>query len=112
MIEANGVTLCAETFGEPADPPILLIMGIGASMLWWEEGFCRMLADGGRFVIATTIATPGDPSPTSRGARGTRARTWSPTPPGCSTPSDDGRALGIGLRPDKTDPPRRTRGVG
>jgi pimeloyl-ACP methyl ester carboxylesterase len=26
-------------------------MGIGGSMLWWEEGFCRMLADGGRFVI-------------------------------------------------------------
>jgi pimeloyl-ACP methyl ester carboxylesterase len=26
-------------------------MGIGASMLWWEEGFCRTLADGGRFVI-------------------------------------------------------------
>jgi hypothetical protein len=20
-------------------------MGTGASMLWWEEGFCRMLAD-------------------------------------------------------------------
>jgi pimeloyl-ACP methyl ester carboxylesterase len=26
-------------------------MGIGASMLWWDEGFCRMLAAGGRFVI-------------------------------------------------------------
>jgi pimeloyl-ACP methyl ester carboxylesterase len=26
-------------------------MGIGASMLWWEEDFCRMLAGGGRFVI-------------------------------------------------------------
>jgi pimeloyl-ACP methyl ester carboxylesterase len=26
-------------------------MGVGGSMLWWEEGFCRMLADGGRFVI-------------------------------------------------------------
>jgi pimeloyl-ACP methyl ester carboxylesterase len=26
-------------------------MGIGASMLWWDEGFCRMLAGGGRFVI-------------------------------------------------------------
>ena len=51
MIEANGVELCTEAFGDPADPPILLIMGIGASMLWWEEGFCRMLADGGRFVI-------------------------------------------------------------
>ena len=38
-------------FGRTADPPILLIMGIGASMLWWEEGFCRQLAEGGRFVI-------------------------------------------------------------
>jgi pimeloyl-ACP methyl ester carboxylesterase len=51
MIEANGVELCTEAFGNPADPPILLIMGIGASMLWWEERFCRMLADAGRFVI-------------------------------------------------------------
>src|ERR687895_2980580 len=51
MVQANGVELCAEAFGDPADPPILLVMGIGGSMLWWEEGFCRMLADGGRFVI-------------------------------------------------------------
>src|SRR5436190_3533499 len=51
VIEATGVELCTESFGEPADPPILLIMGMGGSMLWWEEGFCRMLADGGRFVI-------------------------------------------------------------
>jgi pimeloyl-ACP methyl ester carboxylesterase len=51
MIEANGVELCAEAFGDPADPPILLIMGVGASMLWWEDGFCAMLADAGRFVI-------------------------------------------------------------
>jgi len=51
MIEANDVELCTEFFGDPADPPILLVMGIGGSMLWWEEGFCRMLAGGGRFVI-------------------------------------------------------------
>jgi pimeloyl-ACP methyl ester carboxylesterase len=51
MIEANGVELCTEAFGEPADPPILLIMGMSGSMLWWEEGFCRMLAEGGRFVV-------------------------------------------------------------
>src|SRR5262249_28105148 len=51
MIEANGVELCTESFGDPADPPILLVMGIGASMLWWEEGFCRLLAQGGRLVI-------------------------------------------------------------
>jgi pimeloyl-ACP methyl ester carboxylesterase len=51
MIKANGVDLCTESFGEPGDPPVLLVMGIGASMLWWEEGFCRLLAEGRRFVI-------------------------------------------------------------
>ena len=51
MIEANGVELCTEPFGDPEDSPILLVMGIGGSMLWWEDGFCRMLAEGGRFVI-------------------------------------------------------------
>jgi pimeloyl-ACP methyl ester carboxylesterase len=51
MIETDGVELCTESFGHPQDPPILLIMGTGASMLWWEEGFCQMLADRGRYVI-------------------------------------------------------------
>lgn len=51
MIRVDGVELCTESFGDPQDPPVLLIMGLGASMLWWEEGFCRMLAAGGRFVI-------------------------------------------------------------
>jgi pimeloyl-ACP methyl ester carboxylesterase len=51
MIKANGVELCTEPFGDPGDPPVLLVMGVGASMLWWEEGFCRLLAEGGRFVI-------------------------------------------------------------
>ena len=51
MIEANGVALCTEPFGDPTGPPILLVMGIGGSMLWWDEELCRMLARGGRFVI-------------------------------------------------------------
>ena len=51
MIETNNVELCTEPFGDPADPPILLVMGMGGSMIWWEDDFCRMLADGGRFVI-------------------------------------------------------------
>ncbi|MFB6825419.1 alpha/beta fold hydrolase [Streptomyces virginiae] len=51
VIEVDGIALCTESFGDPTDPPVLLIMGLGASMLWWEEGFCRMLAAGGRFVI-------------------------------------------------------------
>ena len=51
MIDVGGVTLCAESFGDPTDSPILLIMGVGASMLWWDDDLCRQLAAGGRFVI-------------------------------------------------------------
>lgn len=51
MIQTGGAELCTEPFGDPAEPPVLLIMGLGASMLWWDEGFCRLLASGGRFVI-------------------------------------------------------------
>ena len=51
MIDANGVSLCVDTTGDAADPAILLIGGMGASMDWWEEDFCHLLAAGGRFVI-------------------------------------------------------------
>ncbi|WP_063749011.1 alpha/beta fold hydrolase [Streptomyces sp. NRRL B-24484] len=50
-VGADGVELCTESFGDPADPPVLLVMGTGASMLWWDEDFCRLLAAGGRHVI-------------------------------------------------------------
>jgi pimeloyl-ACP methyl ester carboxylesterase len=82
MIEANGVELCTEPFGDPSDPPILLVMGMGASMLWWEDGFCRMLADGGRFVIRydnrdtgrSVTYEPGSPGYTSADLVGDAAR--------------------------------------
>jgi pimeloyl-ACP methyl ester carboxylesterase len=51
IVKANGVDLCVETFGDPADPAVLLIMGAAASMDWWEDEFCERLAAGGRFVI-------------------------------------------------------------
>jgi pimeloyl-ACP methyl ester carboxylesterase len=51
MIDAEGVRLCTEGFGDPVDPPVLLIMGTAASMVWWEDGFCEKLAAGGRFVL-------------------------------------------------------------
>jgi hypothetical protein len=34
MIEANDTTLCTEAVGDPGDPPILLLMGMGSSMVW------------------------------------------------------------------------------
>jgi pimeloyl-ACP methyl ester carboxylesterase len=51
ILNANGVTLCAETFGERRDPAVLLIMGSAASMDWWDEDLCGRIAAGGRFVI-------------------------------------------------------------
>ncbi|BCG92469.1 alpha/beta fold hydrolase [Mesorhizobium sp. 131-2-1] len=43
--------IVSETFGNSADPAVLLIMGAMASMLWWPEAFCRKLAGEGLFVI-------------------------------------------------------------
>ena len=45
------VELCYETFGDPADPALLLVMGLGTQMLWWREEFCAELAERGFFVI-------------------------------------------------------------
>ncbi|MGL4960043.1 MAG: alpha/beta fold hydrolase [Inquilinus sp.] len=50
-VSAGGVEIATEVFGDPAHPPVLLIMGAMASMLWWPEGFCRRLAERGRYVI-------------------------------------------------------------
>ena len=51
LVRANGVEICTEPFGDPSDPPVLLMMGLSGSMIWWDEAFCEMLAAGGRFVI-------------------------------------------------------------
>jgi pimeloyl-ACP methyl ester carboxylesterase len=51
MIKDNEVEICAESFGDSADPAILLIMGAMASMVWWPEEFCIRLADQRRYVI-------------------------------------------------------------
>ena len=87
MIEAHGVELCTEAFGDPRDPPVLLIMGIGASMLWWEEGFCEMLAGGGRFVLRYDHRDTGRSVTYEPGVPGTRAPISSPMRPACSTPT-------------------------
>jgi pimeloyl-ACP methyl ester carboxylesterase len=51
IVEVNGVELCAQTFGSADDPAVLLVMGLGASMLHWEDEFCERLAASSRFVI-------------------------------------------------------------
>jgi pimeloyl-ACP methyl ester carboxylesterase len=45
------IELCYETFGDPADPALLLIMGLGTQMLGWDDEFCATLAGRGFHVV-------------------------------------------------------------
>ena len=40
-----------QTFGNRADPPLLLVMGLATQMLGWHEDFCRALSERGLFVV-------------------------------------------------------------
>lgn len=48
---ANGIEIEYESFGDPSAAPLLLIMGLGAQMLSWDEDFCELLASRGFRVI-------------------------------------------------------------
>ena len=50
-ILTGGHEVCYETFGDPSDPALLLMMGLATQMLGWHEDFCAALADRGFFVI-------------------------------------------------------------
>jgi len=45
------VELCYQTFGTPDGEPLLLVMGLGGPMTWWDPELCRMLVDRGFHVI-------------------------------------------------------------
>ncbi|NGO52533.1 alpha/beta fold hydrolase [Allomesorhizobium camelthorni] len=70
VIRAGGVEIATEAFGNPANPPILLMMGMMASMLWWPAEFCQRLAEQKRYVIRydnrdtglSTAYEPGEPT--------------------------------------------------
>ena len=48
---ANGIEIEYEEFGKAADEPVLLIMGLGAQMILWDDAFCEALAGRGYRVI-------------------------------------------------------------
>lgn len=50
-VTANGIQIEYDTFGDKSSPPLLLIMGLGAQMIHWDEEFCKQLADKGLYVI-------------------------------------------------------------
>ncbi|MEU0564034.1 alpha/beta fold hydrolase, partial [Nonomuraea sp. NPDC005983] len=51
LINVDGVELWTEEFGDPAHPPILLVMGSMSQGVLWPDAFVGRLAAGGRRVI-------------------------------------------------------------
>jgi pimeloyl-ACP methyl ester carboxylesterase len=51
IAHANGIDICYEIFGDAGGEPMLLIMGLGAQMIQWDDDFCRQLAGRGFRVI-------------------------------------------------------------
>ena len=71
-VEANGVTLGVEHFGDAAAP--LVLLAGGTTMLSWPDALCEALARGGRHVVrydlrdsgASTTVDPEAPAYTLR----------------------------------------------
>ena len=47
----TGVDICYDTIGDPAQRPLLLLMGLGGQLTWWDPALCELLAARGFFVI-------------------------------------------------------------
>ena len=50
-VKVGDVEIVYDTFGDPSAQPMLLVMGLGAQMIRWDEAFCKALAAQGRWVI-------------------------------------------------------------
>ncbi len=51
LVQANGIELAYQEVGDPDGEPLLLVMGLAAQMLAWQEDFCVMLAERGFRVV-------------------------------------------------------------
>jgi pimeloyl-ACP methyl ester carboxylesterase len=59
-----------EDMGEPTDPAVLLIMGLGSQLLLWRDGFCEKLVAQGLRVIRYDNRDVGLSSKTERRSSG------------------------------------------
>ena len=50
-VPVGDVDLACTTTGDPADPPVLLVAGLGAQLISWDDEFCQALVDRGLYVI-------------------------------------------------------------
>src|SRR5215469_5722391 len=50
-LAAGDIELAYETFGDPGQPPVVLVMGLAMQMIAWPDEFCGALAERGHFVV-------------------------------------------------------------
>lgn len=48
---SSGIEICFDTFGDPSQPALLLMMGLGGPLNWWSPEMCEIFASRGFFVI-------------------------------------------------------------
>ena len=51
LASANGIEIAYETIGDPSNPPLLLVMGLGMQLIHWDLELCEQLAEQGFHVI-------------------------------------------------------------
>jgi pimeloyl-ACP methyl ester carboxylesterase len=51
LVGVGEVTLCYDAFGDPRQPAVLLVMGLGFQLVHWPDAFCRDLAARGLYVV-------------------------------------------------------------
>jgi pimeloyl-ACP methyl ester carboxylesterase len=106
----DGIEIAYQRFGSTGDP-LLLIMGIGADMLYWRDDFCKALVDAGFQVTRFDNRDSGDSTHLERAGvpniggsaaipipRPTGSRTWPTTPRRSSTPSAGPMPTSWGIR--------------
>jgi pimeloyl-ACP methyl ester carboxylesterase len=49
--QVGDVELVYETIGDPSDPPLLLVMGLGMQLIHWDHELCELFAERGFHVI-------------------------------------------------------------
>jgi pimeloyl-ACP methyl ester carboxylesterase len=70
--EVGGIEITYETLGPPSGRPLLLIMGLGGQMIWWDDDFCEELVTAGFFVIRFDNRDSGRSQDIARPARALR----------------------------------------
>jgi pimeloyl-ACP methyl ester carboxylesterase len=51
IAKTNGIEICYDTTGDPSDPTVLLVMGLGGQLIQWDPELCSLIAERGFHVV-------------------------------------------------------------